>query len=159
MTNSFARGLMDIIDKKILNIIQTNFPIVKNPYAAIGKEVGGTEKEVIDRIRNLKRDGIIRRIGATFDPRKLGLVSSLCTAKVPHEKIKEFVAVVNSYTGVTHNYERDNEYNVWFTFIDESMEELENKLKEISQKTGIKDIKNLPTVRFFKIKVDFDMEK
>ena len=98
-------------------------------------------------------------IGATFDPRKLGFVSSLCAAKVPPDKIKEFVDVVNSYSGVTHNYERDNEYNIWFTFIDESMEDIENKLKEISKKSGIKDVRNLPTVRFFKIRVDFDMEK
>mgnify|MGYP001610051002 FL=1 len=150
---------MDAVDKKILNIIQTKFPIVQRPYEAIGKEVGASATDVILRIGNLKKEGIIRRIGATFDPRKLGFVSSLCAAKVPPEKIKEFVEVVNSYPGITHNYERDNEYNVWFTFIDESMEEIENKLKEISKETGVKDVKNLPTVRFFKIRVDFDMEK
>ena len=150
---------MDAIDKKMLNIIQTKFPIVQRPYEAIGKEVGASETDVILRIGNLKKEGIIRRIGATFDPRKLGFVSSLCAAKVPPEKIKEFVEVVNSYPGITHNYERDNEYNVWFTFIDESMEEIENKLKEISKKTSVKNVKNLPTVRFFKIRVDFDMEK
>ncbi len=150
---------MDAVDKKMLNIIQTKFPIVKRPYEAIGKEVGASETDVILRIGNLKKEGIIRRIGATFDPRKLGFVSSLCAAKVPSDKIKKFVEVVNSYSGVTHNYERDNEYNIWFTFIAESMEEIENKLKEISKKTGIKDVRNLPTVRFFKIRVDFDMEK
>lgn len=150
---------MDAVDKKMLNIIQTKFPIVQRPYEAIGKEVGASETDVILRIGNLKKEGIIRRIGATFDPRKLGFVSSLCAAKVPSDKIKKFVEVVNSYSGVTHNYERDNEYNIWFTFIDESMEEIENKLKEISKKTGVKDVKNLPTVRFFKIRVDFDMEK
>ncbi|MDP2681885.1 MAG: AsnC family transcriptional regulator [Deltaproteobacteria bacterium] len=150
---------MDAVDKKMLNIIQTKFPIVQRPYEAIGKEVGASETDVILRIGNLKKEGIIRRIGATFDPRKLGFVSSLCAAKVPSDKIKKFVEVVNSYSGVTHNYERDNEYNIWFTFIDESMEEIENKLKEISKKTGIKDVRNLPTVRFFKIRVDFDMEK
>lgn len=150
---------MDAIDKKILNIIQTKFPILQRPYEAIGKEVGVSETDVILRIGNLKKEGIIRRIGATFDPRKLGFVSSLCAAKVPSDKIKKFVEVVNSYPGVTHNYERDNECNIWFTFIDESMEDIENKLKEISNKTGVKDVRNLPTVRFFKIRVDFDMEK
>src|SRR3989338_6359469 len=115
---------MDAIDKKILNIIQTKFPIVQKPYEAIGNEVGISETEVITLLGNLKKEGIIRRIGATFDPRKLGFVSSLCAAKVPPEKIKEFVDVVNSYSGVTHNYERDNDYNIWFTFIDESMEEI-----------------------------------
>ena len=150
---------MDAIDKKILNIIQTKFPVLQRPYEAIGKEVGVSETDVILRIGNLKKEGIIRRIGATFDPRKLGFVSSLCAAKVPSDKIKKFVEAVNSYPGVTHNYERDNEYNIWFTFIDESMEDIGNKLKEISNKTGVKDVRNLPTVRFFKIRVDFDMEK
>jgi siroheme decarboxylase len=150
---------MDAIDKKILNIIQTKFPVLQRPYEAIGKEVGVSEPDVILRIGNLKKEGIIRRIGATFDPRKLGFVSSLCAAKVPSDKIKKFVEVVNSYPGVTHNYERDNEYNIWFTFIDESMEDIGNKLKDISNKTGVKDVRNLPTVRFFKIRVDFDMEK
>lgn len=148
---------MDAIDKKILNIIQTKFPITKKPYEAIGENVGISENEILDRISNLKKEGIIRRIGATFDPKKLGFTSSLCAAKVPKEKIDEFVKVVNSYSGVTHNYERDHKYNIWFTFIAESMEEIEKNLKEISDKTGITDIRNLPTVRFFKIKVDFDM--
>ncbi|HBO84911.1 MAG: transcriptional regulator [Deltaproteobacteria bacterium GWC2_42_11] len=150
---------MDSLDKKILNIIQTKFPITQKPYEAIGREAGISEKETIDRIANLKKEGIIRRIGATFDPKKLGFTSSLCAAKVPKEKIDEFVNVVNSYPGITHNYERDHQYNIWFTFIAESMDEIEKSLKEISEKTGITDIKNLPTVRFFKIKVDFDMSK
>lgn len=148
---------MDNIDKKILNIIQTKFPLTQRPYDVIGQEVGVSEKDVINRISNLKKEGIIRRIGATFDPRKLGFISSLCAAKVPPEKIKEFVDVVNSYPGVTHNYERDNQYNIWFTFIAESMDEIEKRLEEIEDKTGITGIKNLPSVRFFKIKVDFDM--
>src|SRR3970040_600841 len=125
---------MDAIDKKILNIIQTKFPIIQKPYEAIGNEVGVSEADVITRIGNLKKEGIIRRIGATFDPRKLGFKSSLCAAKVPPENIKDFVDIVNSYSGVTHNYERDNEYNIWFTFIDESMEEIENKLKRIQKR-------------------------
>jgi len=148
---------MDILDKKILNIIQTKFPITQKPYAAIGEQVGISEKETIERIARLKKEGIIRRIGATFDPRKLGFTSSLCAAKVPHEKIEEFVKIVNFYHGITHNYERDHQYNIWFTFIAESMEEIEKNLKEISEKTGITDIRNLPTIRFFKIRVDFDM--
>lgn len=150
---------MDAIDRKVLNIIQTRFPIAPRPYQIIGEEVGISEDEVIERIGNLKSSGIIRRIGATFDPRKLGFVSSLCAARVPTEKIEGFVKVVNSYPGVTHNYERDHEYNIWFTFIAKSMEDIERSIQEIREKTGIDDIKNLPSVRFFKIKVDFDMEK
>jgi DNA-binding Lrp family transcriptional regulator len=147
---------MDDVDKKILNIIQTRFPITERPYDVIGNEVGISEDEVIGRIDSLKKNDIIRRVGATFDPRKLGFVSTLCAAKVPKDKIDEFVEVVNSYPGVTHNYERDHEHNIWFTFIAESMEKIEDYLKEISDKTGI-TAKNLPTKRFFKIRVDFTL--
>jgi len=150
---------MDAIDKKILNIIQTGFPITARPYQTIGEKVDISEDEVIKRIGALKSKGIIRRIGATFDPRRLGFVSSLCAARVPTKRIPEFVKVVNSYPGVTHNYERDHQYNIWFTFIAESMEDIERALQEIRERTGIEDIKNLPAIRFFKIRVDFDMEK
>ncbi len=148
---------MDDIDKKILNIIQLNFPVIERPYEAIGKDVGISEDDVIERIGNLKKEGIIRRIGATYDPRKLGFVSSLCAARVPPEDIDRFVEVVNSYPGVTHNYERDHDYNVWFTFIAESMEDIERSIKEVIDKTGITDIRNLPATRFFKIRVNFTM--
>jgi DNA-binding Lrp family transcriptional regulator len=76
---------------------------------------------------------------------------------VSEEKIDDFVAVVNSYPGVTHNYLRKNEYNVWFTFIAPSMSHIENALREISEKTGVKELHSLPAVKMFKIRVDFEV--
>ena len=84
-------------------------------------------------------------------------MSTLCAAKVPEDKIEQFVNVVNRYPGVTHNYLRNGRYNIWFTFIAESMEHINNALEEISRETGIKDIINLPAVKMFKIKVDFEL--
>lgn len=150
---------MDAIDKRILNIIQTEFPLSPFPFKEVGERLGISEEEVIERIRTLKERGVIRRIGATFEPRKLGFTSTLCAASVPKEKIEEFVAVVNSYPGVTHNYERDHDYNVWFTLIGRSREEIERNISEIEERTGIKGIKNLPTIRRFKINVSFSFEK
>ena len=90
-------------------------------------------------------------------PAKLGFVSTLCAARVPVDKVAGFAAVVNRYPGVTHNYQRDNEYNVWFTFISPSMDEIEANLKKIAEETGVSDILNLPATKVFKIKAQFDV--
>ena len=90
-------------------------------------------------------------------PEKLGFVSTLCAAKVPEDKIDFFSKIVNRYPEVTHNYQRDNKYNIWFTFIAPSVEEIESKLDEIRKETGVKDILNLPASRVFKIKAQFDL--
>ncbi len=148
---------MDLTDKKIINEIQSGFPVVSRPFLEIGSRLGLSEHEVIERIRRLKEEGIIRRIGGNFNSRKLGFTSTLCAAKVPEEKIDDFVKVVNSYRGVTHNYLRKNPYNIWFTFIAPDMKEIERCLDEIAIKTGVKDILNLPAEKMYKIKVDFEV--
>jgi DNA-binding Lrp family transcriptional regulator len=148
---------MDPIDKKILNIIQSRFPLEPEPYKVVGEQIGLSEDEVLARVKILKKKGIIRRIGAVFDLGKLGFASTLCAAKVPEEKIKEFVETVNSYPGVTHNYRRNHEYNIWFTFIAPTMDDIEKALKEISDKTGITDILNMPAKRKFKIDASFKL--
>jgi DNA-binding Lrp family transcriptional regulator len=148
---------MDAIDKKILNIIQKDFPIVAEPFKAIAEKAGISEDEALERIARLKQEGIIRRIGAVFDTRKLGFVSTLCAAKVPEERLKAFVEVVNSYAGVTHNYRRNHEYNVWFTFIAPDKDTLEKSIAEIQERTVITDIISMSAVRTFKIDATFEL--
>ena len=148
---------MDEIDKQILNIIQTDFPISSRPYRDVGEQIGVPEQEVIRRVKALRASGIIRRIGGSFDSRKLGFKSTLCAAKVPEESVEDFNSVINAYTGVTHNYTRNNDYNIWFTFIGESQDEIDSVLAEVAQKTGIEDIISLPALRTFKIKVNFEL--
>jgi siroheme decarboxylase len=148
---------LDSIDSAILNRIQSRFPITSRPYLEMANELGLTEKEVLDRVVKLKKTGIIRRIGGNFVPGKLGFVSTLCAARVPADKIAHFAKVVNRFPGVTHNYQRDNKYNVWFTFISPSMEEIEANLKKIVAETGVSDILNLPATKVFKIKAQFDV--
>lgn len=149
--------ILDEKDKRILNRIQTRFPITLRPFKSIAEELEMTEDEVISRVKKLKEDGVIRRIGGNFVPEKVGFVSTLCAAKVPEDAIDRFAAVVNRYSGVTHNYQRDHEVNIWFTFIAPSMEEIEANLKKISRETGVSDILNLPATRVFKIKAKFDL--
>ena len=148
---------MDDIDRKILNKIQSDFPISKRPFLDIATQLHISETDVIDRIESMKNSGIIRRIGGNFHSSKLGFTSTLCAAKVPKNKLNIFVKGVNSFKGVTHNYIRVNSYNVWFTFIAKDMDAIERSLKSLSEATGVKDILNLPAQKMFKIKVDFDM--
>ena len=148
---------LDDIDKAIINRIQSEFPIASRPYLELANELELTEKEVLDRVTRLKEDGIIRRIGGNFVPGKLGFVSTLCAARVPADKIEHFAEIVNRYPGVTHNYQRDNQYNVWFTFISPSMDEIETNLKKIVEESGVSDILNLPATKVFKIKAQFDV--
>jgi len=145
---------MDEIDREFLNEIQADFPIEPHPYRVMGNRLGISEDEVLARIAKLKREGIIRRFGASINSRRVGFVSTLLTAKVPREEFDAFVEIVNSHPGVTHNYERKHEYNVWFTLISPSLEEKERAIKELVRDTGV-DILELPARRVFKIRVDF----
>ena len=149
---------LDDLDRRLLNRIQSDFPISSRPYAAIAEELGVAEDEVIDRLKQLKSDGIIRRIGGNFRPEKLGYVSTLCAAKVPPDKIDQFADTVNRYPGVTHNYMRENAYNVWFTFIAPSAKEIQTNLDAITRETGVAGILNLPATHVFKISAQFKLE-
>jgi len=147
---------MDSYDKEILDIIQSSFPIDPRPYAVVGEQVGLTEAEVLARVRRLKEEGVIRRMGANFGSRQLGWRSTLCGAEVPKDKLDAFVAEVNKHPGVTHNYLRDHKFNVWFALIAPTSEDIESLLAEITAATGV-EIMNLPASKLFKIKVDFAM--
>lgn len=147
--------LIDEINRAILNSIQSDFPLTPRPYQSIAEDLGLTEDDVLSRLTQLKKEGIIRRIGGNFVPEKLGFVSTLCAAKVPENKIDSFAAIVNEFQGVTHNYQRDNEFNIWFTFIAPSMNEIQENLDRIRLETGINEIINLPATKVFKIKAQF----
>lgn len=147
---------MDATDKRILDLIQTGFPIAPRPYAAIGEQVGLTEAETLARVRALRASGIIRRIGANFQSAKIGFKSTLCAASVPEDKFEAFTKAVNDHPGVTHNYLRAHGYNLWFTMIGPSREKIRQDLAAITEQTGV-TILNLPADRLFKIRVDFAM--
>ncbi len=148
---------IDNINKTILNNIQVDFPITSRPYKTIADKLGLTEDELIQRVDRMKKDVLIRRIGGNFSPDKLGYHSTLCAAKVPEDKIKLFTETVNSYPGVTHNYKRDHEFNIWFTFIAPSVEIIEKNLDKISLETGVSTILNLPATKVFKISANFKL--
>ena len=148
---------MDQSDRALLNRIQSRFPLTPEPFAAIAQELEMTEAEVIERVARLKDSDIIRRIGGNFVPGKVGFVSTLCAAEVPDDKVELFARTVNTYPGVTHNYLRDNPFNVWFTFIAPSRAVIRENLARIAAKTGVRRILNLPATHVFKIKAKFDL--
>ena len=155
-TPATTETLMDSVDRQLLDIIQTGFPLTPRPYADLGQMLGIGEEEALERVRGLKARKIIRRLGANFQSAKLGFVSTLCAAKVPTEKMDDFVARVNACPGVTH-YLREHAYNIWFTLISPSREESQATLDALTEATGIA-ILNLPATKLYKIRVDFRMD-
>lgn len=147
---------MNELQKRILNIIQTQLPIERRPFAALAEPLDSDEAEIIEQINQFKRAGIIRRMGAIFDAAHLGYVSTLVAAQVPPEKLDAFVADVNSLPGVSHNYGRNHLFNVWFTLIVPDQAAIDACLADLQKEHGIAHIYSLPAEKMFKIKVRFD---
>ena len=141
----------------MLDIVQDSFPLVSAPYREMASVLDVSEDDFISRLKRLKDDGIIRRMGAIFDSKKLGYSSTLCAMKVPDQRVDEVAQIVNEYIGVTHNYVRNHEYNVWFTITAKSRQELDKIEAEIRERSGIDDLIDLPAIRLFKIRVRFAM--
>ncbi len=143
-------------DRKLIEILQEDFPLVEKPWKEISGKLRLSENEVISRLKQLHEAGIIQKIGPVIDGRKIGLAAATLVAmKVPKNKVDFVVRIINEYNSVSHNYEREHEYNIWFTITASNTEQLTNILEEIKQKTGIEqdDILNLPTTNRFKINV------
>jgi len=156
---NFSGPALDEIDRAILNLAQTDFPIEPRPYQALAERLGLSEDEVLSRVKRMRASGVIRRIGGNFSAKRVGYTSTLCAARVPEDKLAAFIDAVNQYDGVTHNYRRNHDLNVWFTFIASSREEIEQCLADISAATGVSEIFNLPADKIFKIRVDFKFEE
>lgn len=153
-----AENPLDSVDKQLLDIIQTAFPIAPRPYAVLGEQLGITEAEALARVRRLRSLKIIRRLGANFNSKALGFRSTLCAATVPEAKLDDFITAVNALPGVTHNYLREHEYNVWFTYIGPSWEAVCQALDDLAAASGLR-ILNLPAKKMYKIRVDFRMQE
>ena len=148
---------LELTDRKILNILQTDFPISKRPFLEIANITGITEDEAIDRILSLKRAKIIRQISAIFDSHNIGYKSTLAAFKVADKSADSAAETINSHSGVSHNYLRNHKYNIWFTITMPAEYSLEEEIKILSKKSAAEDYLILPTLKLFKIGVNFDM--
>ncbi|MEJ8555114.1 siroheme decarboxylase subunit alpha [Tepidibacter sp. Z1-5] len=147
---------MDNIDKLILNEVQDGIPIEKNPFKNISNKLNITEDEIVERINRLKQNGYIRRFGGIFDSQRIGIKSTLVAVK--SKDVENTSKIINEYSGVTHNYQRDDDYNIWFTLMASSKEELENIFKEIKERIKCEDMISLSCINKHKVKVYLDFD-
>ena len=155
-----ATDRLDLMDRRLLEKAQDEFPLTIRPWASLGNDLGITEKEVMERLSGLFRRGVIRKIGPALDARRVGLrASTLIAMKVPEDRIQNVANMVSKYQEVSHCYQREHDYNFWFTIAAHNEIELEKVLDEIRRGADIAedDVLNLPSTRIFKIDVRFQL--
>src|SRR3954449_28963 len=147
-------------DRKLLNLMQGSFPLEPRPYARVAEQAGMTEAAVLARVQELIDARIIRQVTPIFDTRALGYSSMLVAAKVDAENPHRPAGVINAHPGVSHNYLRNHEFNLWFTIAVEpdSKLGLQGTLDALAAETGAESIRQLPTLKLFKIRMDLEME-
>ncbi len=148
---------LDEMDKEILNEIQWTFPLVSNPFDEIAKKFGTSPEIIKDRLIHLKKIGVLRQLSAIFDTRRLGYKSSLVAMEIDSDKLEYVANQINRHPGVSHNYERDHQFNLWFTLAVPPGSDLKTEVDKFSVLSGIKKIRMLPTIQLFKIGVKLDM--
>jgi DNA-binding Lrp family transcriptional regulator len=147
---------MDEKDREILQMLQAKFPLDPEPYQVLGDRLWIDEVGVISRIARMIQAGTIRHIGPFFNSKKMGYIGALCAMNVAEGKIDEVAQVINQFPGITHNYQRDGEPNIWFTLIAKNEESRKQILDQIKKESGISEILVFPSKKLYKVKVDID---
>jgi DNA-binding Lrp family transcriptional regulator len=148
---------LDRIDQELLNLVQVDFPVVPRPFSFLGEQLEVDEDEVMSRLGTLKKNKIIRQISAIFDTRALGYKSSLIASRAPADRVDEVAGVISEHPGVSHNYRRDHEFNIWWTVAVPPMSSLEEHVDAVHALAGAEQTRLMQTIRMFKIGVDLDM--
>jgi len=146
------------MQNELLYEMQNAFPMIERPFKAVAEKLNATEEEVLSLVQKLKEEKIIRQTSAIFDTKRLGYKSSLVAFKVAEDKIDEAAAIINEHPGVSHNYLRNHDYNIWFTMAvsPDSKFGLEKTIDILKERTGAQDAIVLPTLKMFKISVKMD---
>jgi siroheme decarboxylase len=155
-----AAVALDDLDKRLLNLMQGSFPLAERPFQHVAANAGIDEREAIARVQRLIDERIIRQVTPIFDTRALGYSSMLVAAKVDPENPWRAATVINEHPGVSHNYLRSHEFNIWFTIATEpgSRLGLDGTLETLARLAGAESVRQLPTLRLFKIRMDLEME-
>jgi DNA-binding Lrp family transcriptional regulator len=148
---------MGKLDKELLNEIQWTFPLVTRPFDTIAKKFDVTPEIVKEHLNSLKKAGVLRQLSAIFDTRKLGYTSSLVAMEIESDKLEHVASQINRHPGVSHNYERDHQFNLWFTLAVPPGSDLKSEIDKFNVLKGIKKVRMLPTLQLFKIGVKLDM--
>jgi len=151
---------LDDVDRRLLNLMQGSFPLDPRPYAAVAEQAQVTEAEVLARVQRLLDDRIVRQVTPIYDTRAFGYGSMLVAAKVDPEHPWRAATIINSHPGVSHNYLRNHDFNMWFTIAveEDSALGLQGTLDVLQELTGAESIRQLPTLKLFKIRMDLEME-
>lgn len=144
-------------DRQLLNLVQTGLPLSPRPFDQMAQTLGTDEAMVISRLTWLKKNGYIRHIGAFFDSDKLGYQGTLIAARVRPDCLESVARAVNAYPGVTHNYEREGEYNLWFTLLTPDRRTQQQTLAAVAVLEGVEKMLNLPATKKFKVNVSFTL--
>lgn len=145
------------LDRRLLNLLQDRFPLVSEPFAALATQLGAQPEEVVERVRRLRSDGIIRYIGGIFESAALGYWSTLVAMHIAEGRRDEAAAVISKHSGVSHNYGREHYFNLWFTLTAGSQAGLRRAVLELAGQAGAEETIDLPALRVFKINAYFDM--
>ena len=151
---------LDELDKRLLNLMQGQFPIAPRPYQHVASQAQIAEEEAMARVQRLLDERIIRQVTPIFDTRALGYSSMLVAAKVDPENPWRAATVINAHPGVSHNYLRNHEFNIWFTIATEPQSPLglDGTLETLAELAGAESVRQLPTLKLFKIRMDLEME-
>jgi siroheme decarboxylase len=151
---------LDDVDRRLLNLMQGSFPIARRPYAQVAELAGMEEAEAMERVTRLLAQRIVRQVTPIFDTRALGYSSMLVAAKVDPEHPHRAARVINAHPGVSHNYLRSHDFNLWFTIATEpgSPLGLDGTLQVLAREAGAESVRQLPTLKLFKIRMDLEME-
>ena len=141
---------MDGTDRRLVNILQTDFPLTAEPFACMASSLGLREQEVLKRVSGLQSKQIIRIIGPVFNSRSLVYHSTLLAMRVPEERIEQAAGLINRHPGVGHNYQRDHYYNLWFTVALPEDTDIQETLQELRQQISPEEMFDLPALRLFR---------
>lgn len=157
LSGAEGAAVLDVIDRRLLNRLQSDFPLAPQPFAVLAGRLQISEEEVLERTQALRESGVLRHLNAIFDVYRVGYRSTLVSFSVPEERLEAAAVVVSAHRGVSHNYGREHEYNLWFVLAVPRSDDLESEVVRLAEQAGATKHHILPALKLYKIDVEFDM--
>jgi DNA-binding Lrp family transcriptional regulator len=156
-TASRPHATLDEMTARVLNELQDHYPLVARPYREVGARLDISEEETLDRLREARAAGVVRQVCAIYDTKALGYSSALVAMHVAPERLDRAAAIINAHPGVSHNYRRNHEFNMWFTVAMPPGYDLDAVIQRLHELSGAESTRPMPTLKLFKIGVTLDM--
>lgn len=147
---------LDDTDRRLLNLVQEEFPLASEPFAALGLRLGIDAIEAMDRIESLKADGIVGYIGPVFDPRALGYQTTLVAMRVAEHRLEEAARIIGQHPGIGHGYLREHRLNLWFTLALPLLSNRDSEVQRLASVISAEAVFDLPALKLFKLRAYFD---